>query len=160
RNACLIWLVAAVAPARGEPIQFTRDVVPALTKAGCNGGSCHGSFQGRGGFRLSLLGFDPQMDYDALVREARGPRLFPAAPARRLMLLKPTGAMAHGGGKRLTPDSPAYRILLDWITAGVPGPRADDPHVVRLEVAPPEMLLQPEQQTALKVHAVWSDGQR
>src|SRR3954463_888465 len=105
-------------------VDFERHVVALLGRAGCNAGSCHGSFQGRGGFRLSLLGFDPQADFDSLTREAPGRpvfppppreaggrRVFPALPERSLVLLKPTGAIAHGGGKRLTPDTPAYRVL-------------------------------------------------
>src|SRR5438067_193989 len=88
--------------AEPEPLSFARDVVPAMTRSGCNSGSCHGSFQGRGGFRLSLLGFDPSADFDALTREARGRRVFPAVPEQSLVLLKPLGAVAHGGGKRLT----------------------------------------------------------
>lgn len=158
--ACLALIISPVVPVRAADVQFSRDVVPVLTKAGCNAGSCHGSFQGRGGFRLSLLGFDPHMDYDALVREARGRRILASAPAHSLILRKPTGAMAHGGGKRLTVDSAAYRILHDWITSGLPGPRTDDPRVVRLEVTPAEATLRPDQQANLKVQAVWSDGHR
>src|SRR5947209_3597191 len=103
-SVCL--LSAAPACAAGEDavraVNFTRDVVPLLTKLGCNSGACHGSFQGRGGFRLSLLGFDPVADFDALAREARGRRVFPAAPDSSLLLLKPTMAVPHGGKKRLT----------------------------------------------------------
>src|SRR5215831_20176644 len=136
-----VWLsLALVVPAgsacAAEPdlaeVRFTRDVVPALTKAGCNSGACHGSFQGRGGFRLSLLGFDPQADFDALTREARGRRVFPAVPEHSLFLLKPTGALPHGGGKRLTLDSASYRILLDWVRQGAPGPLAKEPVLTRL----------------------------
>src|SRR5262245_24631680 len=88
-----------------KEINFARDIVPALTKLGCNAGSCHGSFQGRGGFRLSLLGFDQSADYEAIVVEARGRRIFAAAPDKSLLLLKPTGQVAHGGKKRLAVDS-------------------------------------------------------
>lgn len=83
RIATLLTLLSAASSASAaEPVDFGRDVVPVLTKLGCNSGACHGSFQGRGGFRLSLLGFDPAADYDALVSEARGRRLFSAAPRR------------------------------------------------------------------------------
>src|SRR5688572_27144154 len=105
------WLVplavlASCGSARAaEPPDFSRDVVPALTKLGCNAGSCHGSFQGRGGFRLSLLGFDPAADYEAIVTEARGRRVFAAAPDKSLLLLKGTAQVAHGGKKRLSTDS-------------------------------------------------------
>src|SRR5688572_6911395 len=99
--AVLFLLLLLALPVHGaDPVSFSRDVVPALTRAGCNSGACHGSFQGRGGFRLSLLGFDPQADFDSLTREARGRRIFPALPEQSLLLLKPTGTVAHGGGKR------------------------------------------------------------
>ncbi|MGE3405769.1 MAG: DUF1549 domain-containing protein [Pirellulales bacterium] len=156
-------------PARSaDEIDFTRDVVPALTKAGCNMGACHGSFQGRGGLRLSLLGFDPAADYDVLVKEARGRRVFPAAPRQSLILKKPVLDMPHGGGRRLQTDDPAYQVLLRWIESGAPPPRltttetsplAHVDRVVKLEVTPAEALLAAGQQTQLQVVAHWSDGE-
>jgi hypothetical protein len=136
---------------------FARDVVPVLTKAGCSTGACHGSFQGRGGFRLSLLGYDPAADYDALVKDGRGRRFFPAAPEQSLLLRKPTLELPHGGGRRLDRGSAEYRILHDWIAQGTPPPRADV-RVVRLEVAPAEVVLSAGEQAALRVTAHWSDG--
>src|SRR5262249_54643845 len=124
-------LVLAPAGRAAEEVSFSRDGVRGLTKAGCNGGACHGSFQGRGGFRLSLLGFDPAADYDALAREARGRRVFPALPEHSLVLLKPTGAVAHGGGRRLDKDSPAYRVLRDWIAQRLPAPAPREPPPAR-----------------------------
>src|SRR5262245_44020905 len=112
--------VLGVEPANTRPsnrqspasrLQFRRDVVPVLTKLGCNAGACHGSFQGRGGFRLSLWGFDPLADYAALVSDARGRRIFPAAPEFSLIFRKATAAVPHGGGKRLEEDSESYGIL-------------------------------------------------
>ena len=85
-----------------EPVQFTRDVVPVLTKAGCNSGACHGSFQGRGGLKLSLLGFDPAADYTALVEEARGRRVFAASPGDSLVLRKPAGKVLALAADTLT----------------------------------------------------------
>ncbi|MCI0682177.1 MAG: DUF1549 and DUF1553 domain-containing protein [Gemmataceae bacterium] len=137
---------------------FVRDVLPVLTKSGCNAGACHGSFQGRGGFRLSLLGFDPQFDHAALVAEARGRRIFPAAPEHSLILRKPAGLMAHGGGRRLPADSDGYRRLQDWIARGAPGPRGADPRLTRLEITPRDVELQPGKALALKVQAHWSDN--
>lgn len=129
-----------------------------LTKLGCNAGACHGSFKGRGELRLSLLGFDPAADYQALTKEARGRRVFPAAPERSLLLAKPTLSAPHGGGKRLDEGSAAYKILRDWITAGLPGPQPGDPQVVRLEIAPAEAVLAVGQQADIGVRAVWDDG--
>src|SRR5688500_2801697 len=89
---------AAPAGSNGQVVNFARDVIPALTKLGCNGGACHGSFQGRGGFRLSLWGFDPEQDYAAIVSEARGRRIFPSAPDWSLLLRKPLLELPHAGG--------------------------------------------------------------
>src|SRR5436190_3699450 len=89
---------------QAEPVDFTRDVVPALTRAGCNAGACHGSFQGRGGLQLSLLGFDSAFDYDVLAKSSRGRRINAGTPANSLLLLKPTAAVPHGGGRRIAAD--------------------------------------------------------
>lgn len=150
--------VAQDAKKGSHAINFGREVVPVLTKAGCNSGGCHGSFQGRGGLRLSLLGFDPEMDFDALARESHGRRIFPASPENSLFLMKPTGAVPHKGGKRLTLGTESYRILRDWIAQGYPGPKKGDPKILRLEVQPAETVLQPKQQVTLRVQAIWSDG--
>src|SRR5947199_125957 len=83
-------------------------LMPILTRAGCNAGACHGKARGQNGFQLSLLGFDPAFDHDAMTREARGRRLFPPAPERSLLLLKATAQVPHGGGRRLEPGGPAY----------------------------------------------------
>ncbi|MDB5338134.1 MAG: Protein of unknown function (DUF1553)/Protein of unknown function [Planctomycetaceae bacterium] len=141
-----------------QSIGFTRDVIPVLTKAGCNAGACHGSFQGRGGLRLSLLGFDPAADYNALVREAHGRRVFPAAPEQSLILRKAVMTVPHGGNKRFAADSTSYRILREWMARGMPGPQAADPHVARLEVTSLERPLQLGEQMQLQVRVVWSDG--
>lgn len=138
--------------------QFVRDVLPVLTKAGCNAGACHGSFQGRGGFRLSLLGFDPAFDFAALVEETRGRRILPSAPEQSLMLRKPSGQMAHGGGRKLPADSEGYRRLHEWLVRGAIGPKPDDAKIVRLEITPREVELKQGQSLTLKVHATWSDG--
>lgn len=140
------------------PVNFTRDVVPLLTKLGCNSGACHGSFGGRGGFRLSLLGFDPLADFDALTREARGRRVFPASPDNSLLLLKPIMAVPHGGKKRLTAGSESYRIIREWIAQGLPGPGTEAIQVKRLEVVPNEAVLTAGAGKPLVVRAFWSDG--
>ena len=110
------------------PVNFANQIVPIFTKLGCNSGGCHGKSGGQNGFRLSLLGFEPTEDYEHLVKEARGRRLFPAAPDRSLLLLKATGTMPHGGGKRLDvgsrrlpPDRPLDRPGHAVRQAGRPG---------------------------------------
>lgn len=142
-----------------EPVSFVRDVVPMLTKLGCNGGACHGAFQGRGGFRLSLWGFDPSADYAAIVTEDRGRRVFAAAPESSFVLLKPTLALPHAGGRRLKADTEEYEILRGWIAGGHPAPTEGDPSVVRLKVEPGELVLDAGERSSLRVEAVWSDGE-
>src|SRR5260221_3697251 len=88
-----------------RPLHFANDIVPLLSRHGCNAGGCHGRASGQNGFKLSLFGFDPIFDYSALVKEARGRRLFPAAPESSLLLTKATGRIAQGGRKRLHPAS-------------------------------------------------------
>ena len=94
-------------PAAGTPApSFELDNVPILSKAGCNGGGCHGALAGKGGFRLSLFGYDPASDHLTITREARGRRVDLADPGASLILTKPTTALPHKGGRRLDPDGP------------------------------------------------------
>src|SRR5262245_34344590 len=81
-------------------VTFESDIQPLLTRFGCNAGACHGKARGQNGFALSLLGFDSDFDYQAIIQEARGRRVFPAALEHSLVLRKPTGQVSHGGGKR------------------------------------------------------------
>ena len=92
-------------------VSFTRDVMPTLSRIGCNSGSCHGSAQGRNGFQLSLRGYDPVYDHRALVDDIGGRRFNRAAPERSLMLLKPTGVVPHVGGVLMQPGEPYYRLI-------------------------------------------------
>ncbi len=101
-----------------ERVDFTNDIVPVITKLGCNTGSCHGSAAGRGGFKLSLYGGDPASDFDAMVHQWEGRRVNIASPENSLILLKPTESIAHGGGYLIDEDSEAYRLLRTWIEQG------------------------------------------
>jgi hypothetical protein len=141
-----------------SPINFPNQITPIFTKTGCNGGGCHGKSGGQNGFRLSLLGFEPSEDYEHLVKEARGRRLFPAAPDRSLLLAKGTATLPHGGGKRLDPNSDDYRLIVRWIQQGMPYGSTNDPVVDRIEVFPKErtMSLGSEQQLAVTAH--YTDG--
>lgn len=145
-------------PSAARTVSFRNEVVPLLTKLGCNQGACHGSQRGKGGFKLSLLGFEPEPDHIAIVKSAEERRVTPFAPEESLLLLKPTLAVAHRGGKRLENDSPAYRLLLLWLEQGAQGPRDDDPRVTGLRVSPRESLMQPGQEQQLSVVATLSDG--
>src|SRR5207249_2601529 len=102
------------------PINFSNQIVPIFTKMGCNSGGCHGKISGQNGFRLSLLGFEPDLDFMTLVKESRGRRLFPASPDNSLLLQKVSGGIAHGGGKRIEVNSDEYRLIRRWIAAGAP----------------------------------------
>ena len=98
-----------------KPVNFPNSIVPLFTKHGCSSGGCHGKSSGQNGFKLSLLGFEPQEDYEYLLREARGRRIFPAAPERSLLLLKATGHLPHGGGSRIDVGSFDYKMIVKWI---------------------------------------------
>ncbi len=137
---------------------FRQHLIPVLTKQGCNSGSCHGSAGGKNGLKLTLRGYDPSADYDALTREATARRVSLADPASSLFLLKPTMTMLHGGGKRIAVESLEYQVLSEWIAAGAPGPSEDDPAVVGLEVYPRAATLEPGSTQRLVVRARYSDG--
>lgn len=143
---------------RGAAVDFERDVLPVLTRYGCNAGACHGKSGGQNGFQLSLLGFDPEFDYDALTREARGRRIFLADPAQSLLLQKPTGEIPHGGGKRIEKNSKAYDILRDWIRQGLRREIPGTPDLVNVTVEPEEAVLTYDENLPLKVTARYSDG--
>jgi hypothetical protein len=153
---------AAAAAASPSSIRFNfeNDIVPILSKFGCNTSGCHGKAEGQNGFRLSVFGSDPELDFRALTMEGRGRRVFPAAPDRSLLLLKMSGRMPHGGGVRIEPDRLEYRILRDWIAAGLPFGSPDDPQVERIEMEPLERVLSAGAVVPLRVTAVWSDGRR
>ncbi len=139
-------------------VNFPNQIVPIFTKLGCNSGGCHGKASGQNGFRLSLLGFEPAEDYEHLVMEGHGRRLFPAAPERSLLLLKATGTVPHGGGQRMDVDSPSYRLMRRWIEQGLPFGKPDDPKVASIEVVPPARTLPPSGQQQIICLAHYTDG--
>jgi hypothetical protein len=121
----------------GQKVDFERHIMGLFGRMGCNSGSCHGSFQGRGGFRLSLFGYDPEKDYLALTRDSLGRRISPADPDGSLLLLKPTGRVEHGGGLRFGIDSWQYQLLRDWIVGGAPWQKGSG-DVAGIAITPPE----------------------
>ena len=141
-----------------SPVNFANQIVPLFTKGGCNGGGCHGKSGGQNGFRLSLLGFEPQEDYEHLVKEARGRRIFPASPQHSLLLLKGAATLPHGGGKRLEPDSDDYKLLVRWISQGMPYGKTNDPVVDHIEVHPKQRTMPLGGEQQLIVHAHYTDG--
>ena len=140
------------------PINFVDEVVPIFTRLGCNSGGCHGKSDGQNGFKLSLLGFYPDEDYEYLVHEDRGRRLFPADPDYSLLLQKPANLLPHGGGKRMEPGTYEWQLVSNWIAQGSPLGSTDDAKLTRIEVVPAmrEMNIATKQQLSVTAH--YSDG--
>jgi hypothetical protein len=138
---------------------FRRHVEPVLARQGCSSGACHGALAGKGGFRLSLRGYDPDRDFFTIVQQQQSRRVELLDPASSLLLTKPTMTVPHRGGLRLQPDSGGYQILAEWIAEGAPGPLADEPALQKLEVIPERVILLKGQQQPLLVRAHYADGQ-
>jgi hypothetical protein len=142
-----------------EPISFRNDVMAVLSKAGCNQGSCHGNQNGKGGFKLSLRGQDPDFDLAALTRDTFGRRTTSERPAESLVLRKATATIPNEGGRRFPVGSAEYRLLLDWISAGTPPDSPDTAKLQMLDVSPAaEVLAEPIDRVQLHVRATFSDG--
>jgi hypothetical protein len=141
-----------------EKVDFERHVMGVFGRMGCNSGSCHGSFQGKGGFRLSLFGYDPQMDYLAISRDVEGRRLNLGDPDNSLLLLKATGRVPHEGKTRFGRESWAYRLLRTWIAQGAPWSKGSGA-IEKIAISPPEYSFQKPGQTGqLQVRATFADG--
>lgn len=147
---------AADAP---KQVSFTNQVMAAISKAGCNLGTCHGNATGKGGFKLSLRGQDTAWDYAAMVLDAEGRRVNPFVPENSLLLLKGTNKIAHEGGKRFDPASWEYQVLHDWLVGGMPGINKGEARLVKLEVTPREATLDAKvDQVQIKALAIFGDG--
>ncbi|MBY0524203.1 MAG: DUF1549 domain-containing protein [Gemmataceae bacterium] len=149
------WLVycplAVAAP------DFETQVIPVLTKSGCNSGACHGAAIGRGGFRLSLLGYDPDLDYETMLRDLQGRRVNLVKPEKSLLLRKPTRDLAHEGGHKLAAGGDGYKLVRDWIAAGAP--RETRRTLQSVEITPTTKTLPAAgEKFALKVIARYKDG--
>ncbi len=143
---------------RDEPWSFRNHVEAVLTRQGCNAGACHGAAAGKNGFRLTLRGYGPEIDYATLTRQSLGRRVVKTAPQESLVLLKPTGAIEHGGGVRFQPGSLEYRVIAEWIAGGMPGPSPTDPEIRGLSIHPGAVRLAPGQFQQVVVQATYSDG--
>lgn len=142
-----------------RPVSFQQDIMPLLTRTGCNTGSCHGAARGKDGFRMSLFGFDPQGDYQRITREIGVRRINLAIPEQSLMLLKAAGAVPHTGGKRMEPNGVYYNTMLAWLQAGAPNDPTTPPACTKVEVFPPQAVLEGEGATQRMVAvAHYSDG--
>ena len=159
-----LWSLLAVGVCAAEPgprsFNFENDIIPILSRFGCNASGCHAKAEGQNGFKLSVFGFDPWADYLALTQEARGRRVLAPVPELSLLLSKASGGVPHGGGVRIDRHSEFYQTLHDWIAAGVPFGSPTDPQVVSVAVEPREQRLTPRQQQPLRVVATYGDGRQ
>src|SRR5688572_26841524 len=158
--AAVVCSGAAPLFAQAPRVTFLRDVAPILNKAGCTAGACHGAAKGKNGFKLSLRGYDPRFDYEALLYDLSGRRFNRADPGRSLMLAKPTQQVPHGGGLRFEANSRYYKVIHDWIAQGVPygDPKVDQ--VASLDVEPKDIFMtKPDEAATVKVTAHFGDGE-
>jgi len=137
---------------------FQKDIQPILSRAGCSSGTCHGKAEGQHGFRLSLFGFDPEFDYEAITRASSGRRVTKLQPERSLLLLKATSAIPHAGGARISPTSRDYRALVRWIASGAPLAAPGEPALTGIAAYPSERLLGTDATQQLIVTAKYADG--
>jgi len=163
-NLPRLTLLAAIASSSAfaadapRTLNFANDIVPILTKGSCNSGGCHGKSGGQNGFKLSLLGFEPQEDYEHIVKEARGRRVFPGSPEQSLLLTKGTAQLPHGGGKKLDPNSEDYADITRWIREGMPYGKDTDPKMASISVEPSKLTMPLKGAQQLKVTAHYTDG--
>jgi hypothetical protein len=142
----------------GQQVSFVNDVMPVLSKAGCNAGSCHAKADGQNGFKLTIFAYDPRADYLEIVKDARGRRVFPAFPEESLLLKKATLAVPHDGGLRIERDSEEFHTLVGWIAQGMPYSRTNEPSLTGIEVFPKERRYRREARQPLLIQARYSDG--
>lgn len=142
------------------PVSFQDQILPILTKAGCNSGGCHGKAEGQNGFKLSIFGFDADADYDAIVKEGRGRRISRASPAHSVLLRKATGKLPHGGGRKILQGSLWYQMIQRWIAEGAQIDNATPTTIRAISVEPKSARMHPLSSQQLQVTAILSDGTR
>jgi hypothetical protein len=143
-----------------QKVDFVRDVNPVLSKLGCNMGTCHGSKDGKNGFKLSLRGYDPIYDVRALVDDLAGRRVNFASPDDSLMLLKATGAVPHEGGQRTKFGDRYYQVLRSWIADGAKL-NLETPRVAKIEVFPKDpVVLEIGSKQQVRIMATYADGKQ
>lgn len=164
KSPLIAWIVAllaglGVAAEPSRPLSFVNDIQPILTKTGCNAGACHAkAITGQRGFRLSVLGFEPEEDYEAIVKQGKGRRVFPPAPEESLLITKGAAIVPHTGGKKLEPGSEMYQTLVRWIAEGMPYTQPNEPTLKEIAVEPSRITLKTKTTQQLKVTARYSDG--
>src|SRR5580692_5115203 len=139
-------------------VHYTRDIVPIISKAGCNMGACHASQYGKAGFKLSVFGYDPSQDYQAIVRDRSQRRVNFLEPEQSLLLKKPTLQVPHGGGRRMKLGSTEFETFAAWIASGAPGPSAPDAQVPRIVVTPARRISTRKARQQLRVDALLRSG--
>ncbi|MBT5597106.1 MAG: DUF1553 domain-containing protein [Planctomycetaceae bacterium] len=142
-----------------QPLSFTNDIIPILSRYRCNTSGCHGKAEGQNGFKLSVFGFDPLADYRAITMEARGRRIFPAAAEMSLLMQKMSGDLPHGGGILIPSSRAEYRKITEWIAAGVPWENKDDVTVVSISLTPDQRILRMGETQQLRVMAKMSNAE-
>ena len=157
--ALAVGVPLAAAPGEKPKLSFVKDIVPIFTKSGCANSNCHGSIRGQAGFKLSLFGYEPDLDYDAIVKAQDGRRLNRTDPAKSLILMKPTFSTPHGGGERFKVGSLEYEAILDWIKDGATYDSAGSPRLRIIRVTPEEItLVGLNSKQQLSVSGTYTDG--
>lgn len=151
--------VLAAAPNKKPKLSFVKDIVPIFTKSGCANSNCHGSIRGQAGFKLSLFGYEPDLDYDAIVKARDGRRINRSDPAKSLILMKPTFSIPHGGGERFKVGSLEYEAIMQWISDGATYDSAGSPRLSTIRVTPEEVtLVGLSSKEQLSVSGTYTDG--
>src|SRR5690348_1236393 len=160
RGVLLLLAACGMLGAAEKPkLSFVKDIVPIFTKAGCANSNCHGSIRGQAGFKLSLFGYEPDLDYDAIVKAQDGRRINRADPAKSLILMKPTFSTPHGGGERFKVGSLEYEAILDWLKDGATYDSAGSPRLKTIRVTPEEVtLVGLKSKQQLSVSGTYTDG--
>lgn len=157
-NEVAIVPVTAEGFVSSPEIRFAEEITPILSKAGCNAGACHASQYGKGGFKLSVFGFAPDEDYEAIVRDRHSRRVNLLEPEKSLVLLKPSMAVPHGGSRRLEVDSVDHQILVRWLGSGAMPPAKKPSKVKSLSIYPPDRVGEAGFQQQYRVTATYDDG--
>ncbi len=164
KSPLIAWMmvllaVPCLAAEPSRPLSFINDIQPILTKTGCNAGACHAkAITGQRGFRLSVLGFEPEEDYEAIVKQGKGRRVFPPAPEESLLITKGAAIVPHTGGKKIEPGSDHYKTLVRWIAEGMPYTQPNEAKLKDIAVEPSRVTMKVKTSLQLKVTARYSDG--
>ena len=154
-SAAIVTCSVGTSPAEERPVSFARDIVPMLTRLGCNTTACHNVLKGKGGLNLSPLGSDFEHDFNTLARSDSGRRVSPINPDNSLLLKRLSGPEST---VKLKHDSEGYRRFKAWIAAGTPGPGDSNPYVVELTPSTARVILKKGESASVRITARWSDG--